>query len=243
MTEFGIANIIAREAPTIAQYSFDAVLEQSFSLEVEVPSYPVESGAKISDHRIVQPARYTLKGVISNTPLKVGVFDFAGGLVSNLSDNPVIGAAAGMSAGFLGAIANQGGDGTRASAAVENLINILEGAEPFTVTAADVTLQNMVCTKFSRTMTPENENGLVFELELQEYISLDRLSQEGQVSHKQQKPAAKECGVWGKLKEKGTAAMKEVTGSVKSAVESVTSIASEGLDKLSELKTSLEPES
>lgn len=225
---FGLTNLISRTAPTIAEYSFDAVLEDSFVLEVDVPSYPVESGAQVSDHRIIKPARYSLKGVVSNTPLKVGVFDFAGGMVSNLADNPLVAQVAGMSAGFLGGIANgSDGDGTRASAAVETLVNILEGHEPFTVQAGDITLQNMICTKFTRTKNPENENGLVFEMELQEYITLERLDAAGQVSHKQQKAGTKEQGAFSALKEKGRAAVKEVEDSIKKAVDEVKSIFTE----------------
>lgn len=185
---FSPTNIMNRKSPQIAGYEFDAILEDEFALSVEIPSYPIESGASISDHRIINPARYTLRGVISNKPLKVSVFDFAGGLVSNLTDNPIVAAGAGMSAGALaGFLGNDGGEGTRVSAAVQTLIDILEGKEPFDVDTGDIQLKNMVVTSFSRKRDPENENAMIFELELQEFVTLDRLTQEGQPSHKQMK--------------------------------------------------------
>ena len=50
----------------------------------------------------------------------------------------------------------------------------------------------MVVTSFSRKRDPENENAMIFELELQEFVTLDRLTQEGQPSHKQMKDGSVE---------------------------------------------------
>lgn len=172
-------NIFARDDGGIANYTLDAVLEESLEMSVETPSYPIESGASVSDHRIIQPIKYQIRGVVSNTPLKVSVFDFAGGLVSNLTENPIVAAAAGISAGALA-----GQKENRAQAALAQFIQILEGEKPFDVVSGDISLKNMVITKITRTRNPENENALVFDLDLTEFISLDRLTSDGQPDHR-----------------------------------------------------------
>lgn len=167
-----IITLFSKRSPLLNGYSFDAVLEDSFEASIELTRYPVESGIQINDHRIVQPMKYYLTGIISNNELKPSLTDFAGGTLSNLIPGSGIAAAvAGMSAGYLA-----GNTETRASSALEALIQMMILGEPFDVDAVDVQLQNMVITKISRERNPENENSLIFVAELQELIQLDRLS-------------------------------------------------------------------
>lgn len=217
-----IVNLITRTPPVIANYQFDAVLEDTLEFSVDIPTYPIESGASISDHRIVNPCRYRLTGIVSNSPVmnpnslehlttiagSIGV-----GALSNLTNNPMVAAVAGLSIGFLA-----GSDGTRASAALERLVEILEGNAPFDIDAGDILLKNMCITQIRRTKNPENENGLVFELDLAEFITLDRLSTDGQPSHAQLKPNDKaQSGCvkavqegWKNLKEASTDAIEKL---------------------------------
>lgn len=167
----GIINIFTREAPTIAGYSFDAILEDTLEITVQVTTYPIESGLRVADGRILDPFKWSLTGAISNNPLKTQLTDFIGGALSNLTDNPLVATVAGMSAGFLA-----GSDETKASAALDFLIELTRYGEPFDINAGDILLKNMVITKLSRTKDAANEGGLVFVAELQEMITLDRIS-------------------------------------------------------------------
>lgn len=218
-----LLTIFTRKAPEICGYSFDAVLEDELDFSVTIPSYPVESGAEISDHRIINPCRYRIVGVVTNTPLKQDLMGFAGsmagGLISNITDNPVVAAVAGMSAGFLAST-----DGTRSSAALETLIEILEGARPFDVVAGDITLKNMLVTRLTRRKNTENEGGLEFVLELQEFISLDRLTAQGQPSHTQMSAGSVEQSACSSIIEKGVSAVKDVGNSIKEKISSVLDI-------------------
>lgn len=166
-----IVNLFTKQAPTIAGYSFDAVLEDTFEATVEVTSYPIESGVRISDHRILQPFKWSIVGAVSNNPLKVQLTDFLGGALSNLTNNPFVASIAGLSAGFLA-----GSDETRASTTLQFLILLMQQGDPFDIDAGDITLRNMVITRLSRTKDPSNENGLIFVAELQELITLERIS-------------------------------------------------------------------
>ena len=166
-----IVQLFTKQAPTIAGYSFDAVLEDTFEATVEVTTYPIESGVRVSDHRILQPFKWSLVGAVSNNPLKVQLTDFLGGALSNLTNNPLVASIAGLSAGFLA-----GSDETRASTTLQFLIVLMQSGDPFTIDAGDITLNNMVITRISRTKYPSNENGLIFIADLQELITLERIS-------------------------------------------------------------------
>lgn len=175
-----IINIFTKQAPTIAGYSFDAVLEDSLDASVEWTSYPVESGVNVNDHRIIQPVKYTLTGAVSNNPLSIQLTDFLTGGLSNLTNNPYVSTVAGLAAGFLA-----GSDETRSSTTLEFLINLMVAGEPFDVDATDIQLKNMVITRIGRTKDNSNETGLIFVAELQELITLDRIPQSGQPTQKQ----------------------------------------------------------
>lgn len=166
-----VISLFFKKSPEINGYQFDATLEDTFEASVELTRYPVESGARVNDHRIINPVTYYLVGAISNNPLKPMLTDFIGGGLSNLAGgNPYVATVAGMSAGFL-----SGSDNTRASSTLEFLLELMATGIPFDIDAVDIQLTNMLITRLSRTRDPENEGGLIFIAEMQELINLDRL--------------------------------------------------------------------
>ncbi len=206
---------------SIANYSVDAVLEETLDMSADVTTYPIESGANVADHRIIQPIRYKIKGVVSNNPIKVSVTDFAGGLVSNLVSNPVVAAAAGLGAGYLSGMVN-GSNSTRAQTALKTFVEILEGEKSFDVVGGDITLKNMVITNISRTRVPENENALVFDLDLQEMVTLDRLDNSGQPDHSYLRSGDPSQAGCAKDVSKGTTTLTDSSASASSEVATMT---------------------
>lgn len=207
-----ILTLLTKKPPVIAGYTFDAVLEDELQFEAEIPTYPIENGATVSDHRIIRPARYRITVVISNTPVTQSLGGFvgsmAGGLVSNLTSNPLIAAVAGISAGFLAS-----SSGTRASAALEHLVAVLEGAAPFDLECGDISLKNMLITKITRSRNSENENAMVAVLEISEFISLDRLKQDGgQPSHTDLNPKDLAAASLSSTVNKGVQTAKDMAG-------------------------------
>lgn len=168
-----ILSILTRQSPSIAGYQFDAVLEDTFEASVELTRYPVESGVKVADHRIIGPMKYYMVGAISNNPLKIidvgGLI--AGGLSNALAGNPLASTAVGLSASFLA-----GTSFTRASSTLQFLMELMVAGMPFDVDAVDIQLKDMVLTRLSRDRDPENENGLIFVAEMQELVQLSRLT-------------------------------------------------------------------
>jgi hypothetical protein len=209
-------NIFTRQAPTIAGYSFDAVLEDTFEATVTITSVPIESGVRISDHRILNPFKWTMTGAISNNPVKVQLTDFLGGAISNLTSNPIVSTVAGLSAGFL-----SGSDETRASTTLEFLIWLMQSADPFDIDAGDILLKNMAITRLSRTKEPRNEGGLEFVAELQEVISLDRIAQSTECALPQLREGDPSQSALSRAIKRGQAIAKEANDTVASAVNDV----------------------
>lgn len=175
-----VISLLFKQSPTLAGYQFDATLEDTFEASVELTRYPVESGAKVNDHRIINPSVYYLTGMVSNNPLKPIPTDFVGAGSNLARDNPLVATAAGLFAGWL-----SGNDATRASSTLQFLIDLMVAGLPFDVDAVDIQLRGMVITRLSRTRDPSNENGLVFVAELQELITLDRLPEINQPGQNQ----------------------------------------------------------
>lgn len=211
-----IINLFTKQAPTLAGYSFDAVLEDNFEASVEWTSYPVETGVNVNDHRIIQPVTWTLTGAVSNNPLQVQLTDFLAGGLSNLTNNPYVATVAGLAAGFL-----SGSNETRSSTTLEFLINLMVAGEPFDVDAGDIQLKSMVINRIGRVKDPSNEQALIFVAELQELITLDRIPQSGEPSQAMLRdgdPA--KSGIAG-LVRKGRVLAKEASSAVNNAANSV----------------------
>lgn len=211
-----IINIFTRQAPTIAGYSFDAVLEDTFEATVTLTSIPIESGVRISDHRILNPFKWTMTGAISNNPVKVQLTDFLGGALSNLTDNPIVSTIAGLSAGWLA-----GSDETRASTTLDFLITLMQAADPFDIDAGDILLRNMAITRLSRTKEPRNEGGLEFVVELQEVIDLDRIQRDIQCTQNQLRNGDPTKSALARTINRGQVIAKEATESVSQAVNGI----------------------
>lgn len=211
-----IINVFTKQAPTLAGYSFDAVLEDSLDASVEWTTYPVESGVNVNDHRIIQPIKWSLTGAISNNPLQTQITDFLGGALSNLTNNPYVATIAGLSAGFLA-----GSNETRASSTLLFLIDLMVSGDPFDVDAGDIQLKNMVISRIGRVKDPSNEQGLIFVADLQELITIDRLATLGQPRQSQLRDGdVAKSGLAGVV-QKGQQLTKDATTAVSNAANEV----------------------
>jgi len=166
-----LLGIATREPPTLGiedgtLVEFDAIIEDVLEAEVTYTTYPIEIGAKAADHAIIEPVKWQIVGAVSNNPITVSAMDFAGGLVSNLTDSGAASAALGYASGIPGAIG--GGEQTRSQEALAFLFALMRERKPFDVNAGDIELSNMVISKISRTKNAENEQGLIFIAELTE---------------------------------------------------------------------------
>jgi len=65
---------VALDGVGIGQISIDATVQQEHKLASEVSDNPVEDGSNIVDHVNLLPFQLTLNGVITDSPIKFGVF-------------------------------------------------------------------------------------------------------------------------------------------------------------------------
>lgn len=211
-----ISLFTAKGGPTFGALSFEAVFEDNLELSVDVTNYAIESGARVADHRIVNPIKYGLRAAVSNTPLAASATDFITGGLSNLTNNPYVNAATGLLAGFL-----TGSDEGRAGATLETLVKLMTAGDPFTVNCGDITLQNMVITRITRPRTPANENGLEFTAELQELITLDRIWINGQPTQSILFSGDKSSTSISGVISKGEKALRDVGSAINTSVSNV----------------------
>lgn len=194
-------NIFTSKSPTLGGYELDAVLEDTLDLEVEITGYGIELGARVSDHRIIKPRKWSIVAAVSNNPIDMGVTDFAGGVASNFDESGTLAAFAGLSAGYLA-----GSNETRASSTLAKLIDLMELGDPFTVDAGDITLTNMVINKLSRMKDPSTEGGLVFTADLVEYQTLSTAISRNQPNSSQLNPDDPSASAISSTKDLGTVA-------------------------------------
>lgn len=145
-------------------YEFDAVLQDTLEMTAETTEYVIEIGARPSDHRIINPYKWSLVVVVSNTPLQPSLTDF---IESLLGGSALASTVAGLTSSFLA-----GSNHARSSAALEFLVTLLISGEPIDIDGGDFQLYNMVVNRVRRMKDPSNENALVAEVELQEFPSL-----------------------------------------------------------------------
>lgn len=218
-----IVNFFMKKDPQLAGFSFDAVLSESYTVEAVITEYPIESGARVNDHRALKPITYTLTGAISNNPLRPTLANPLAGLpgaITNYSNDSMVAAVAGLSVGYLA-----GSDNTRASSAYETLLALYNQTAPFDVEAGLITLKNMVITRIEvPERVPENENTLIFVATLREFISVDRLNAVGQPSlNTLQKGSIAEGGL-APYVDRGVQTPKDVSTSEKNTLKSFLSI-------------------
>lgn len=178
-----IITLLTKQSPKLAGLTFDAVLEDTYKGTVDYTGYTIENGSKVTDFGIIRPLTWKMTGLISNNPISPSVTDFAVGALSNLIQGVPSSLIAGLSAGFLA-----GTNSSRASSALTTLIAIMLAKIPFDVDAVDIQLNNMVITELIRVRNPVNENGLIFQADLQELPTLDTIASTGQPNNNQLPP-------------------------------------------------------
>lgn len=211
-----IVNIFTKSAPTLAGMEFDAVLEDTLDVTATITDYTIEIGARVGDHRIINPIKWTLTGAVSNTPIGPTPTDFLGGVVSELGGGGVLATLAGLSSGYLA-----GTDQTRASSTIDILMQIMSQSEPFDIDAGDVQLTNMVITRMTRTKDASNEGGLIFTCELQELPTLSTVLSKQQPKQDQLRDGDPAKTGVAALINKGEVAVKEAEQKVNAAVSEV----------------------
>lgn len=166
----GILTLFSRKAPSIGGIQFDATIETATSKSVTLTQYPVEFGANVNNHRIKNPDRHLMTGMISNTKLGFDLND-VGYLGAGLIGSAVGGVAGGLIGG-ISAYLLAGSEETRAQAAWEALTQLLTSGEPFDIDDGHAMLYGMVLVSLDKRHNPVNEDALEFVAELRQLVTV-----------------------------------------------------------------------
>ncbi|EEZ5359951.1 hypothetical protein DDM49_004866 [Escherichia coli] len=108
--------------------AFDSVDDVNVRRSADVTSYPVENGATVSDHVQIKNNKFSLKGRITETPIK---------------SDP-------------GLLKSAGVNGNRRSLAIDYLNQIMDSRQPFLLVTENKTFENVVLTGIEYTEASES---------------------------------------------------------------------------------------
>lgn len=131
----------------IGGYTFDAVLTEEHTSELEVTDSPVETGESISDHAYMKPKKLKIVGGIGDAVL-----------------NPLT---------VLAGNDSYGGGQSRSITAFELLQKLQESREPFSVQTGMKLYKNMVITSLRVSQDKDTAKVGIFECDLREVIIVD----------------------------------------------------------------------
>jgi len=125
----------------VGDIAVDATMSESHTHEYEVTTNPVEGSAPITDHIIRQPRKFTITGVITNSPVDQGLgLDLREGLER------------------------------RAESAYDDLIALADACGVVTLETTLGTLQNMALSSIEVTRDPDTGDAIQFTLSCQEIV-------------------------------------------------------------------------
>lgn len=149
----GLAKIFTNEGNFIGNVELDIVMNESASASSRVTRNPVENGADINDHIIVEPMTFSVTGVVSNA--SSGVLDIAD-TAAQLFKNR-----------------------TNSQAAWDDLLKLQTDRIPFTLIQGLRSYDNVVITSLNESQDAGTSNALIFTATLTELILVDTISTTG----------------------------------------------------------------
>lgn len=155
-----VRQIFVRTQRTIGGIQLDAVINEGHENTVTITKSPVEGGADITDHAIVQPKKVNLRGVVSDSPLGVAAFGQLVDQVTRLFGTSTL------------------DNLTRTQQAYESFIQLMEAREPIEIVTGLRVYPAMLITKISTNQDKDtskivNLNIACEEIVLTESVTLD----------------------------------------------------------------------
>jgi len=145
-------NLFIRTEKSIGGIQLDAVLSESHTNEVSLTNNPVELGADITDHAIIQPKKVNVVAQVSDTPLGVAAFGQIVDLVT----------------GLFGSSTSE--NLTRSNAAYNAIIQLQEAREPIELQTRLKLYTNMVITNVRVTQDKNTSRIVRINMDLQEVL-------------------------------------------------------------------------
>lgn len=143
-------NLFIRTKKSIGGIELDAVISESHSNRVRVTKNPIELGADITDHAIIEPKSIRILAQVSDSPLGAAAL---GQIVDLIS-------------GLFGTSTTE--NITRSNAAYNAMVQLMEQREPIEVQTKLLLYSNMIITSLSVIQDKDSSNVTLMDITLEE---------------------------------------------------------------------------
>lgn len=140
-----IAQLFFRKGNFISTVELDIIIKESATSTVRITDNPVEYGANMNDHIIVEPMTFSTEGVVSN---------ISSNTIGQVTQLPTV--------------FNQ--DNTKAKEAWETLLELQVNRIPFTLVQGLKEYENIVILSLTENQEKNTANGLFFTASMKEFI-------------------------------------------------------------------------
>lgn len=148
-------NLFIRTQKSLGGITLDAVITEAHSSVVRLTNNPVEFGADITDHAVIEPKVLNINAVVSDTPLGVAAFgqivDLVTGLFGTATDGNI----------------------TRSNAAYNALVQLQEQREPIDVQTKLKLYTNMMITSIDTNQDKDSSRIVDMFISLKEVLIVE----------------------------------------------------------------------
>lgn len=145
-------NLFIRSKKSIGGIELDAVISETHNNQVRLTKNPVEFGADISDHAIIEPKRVSIVAQVSDTPLGAAAIGQIIDLVS----------------GLFGTSTSQ--NLTRSNIAYNAIVQLMEQREPIQIQTKLTLYTDMIITSLSVTQDKDTSRVVLMNISLEEVL-------------------------------------------------------------------------
>jgi len=149
-----LQRLFIRTKRSIGGLTVDGTISEAHSTSVAITKNPVEFGADISDHAIVQPAKVTIQGIVTDTPL------------FTLTPAGVVAAIQSIGSTFIS-------NSSPSSVGYARLLQMQLDAEPITIQTKLVTYTQMIITNLRVLQDKKTNNVVKFTLDAENIIIVE----------------------------------------------------------------------
>jgi len=190
----------------------DAWIRESTVRSARVTTNPIENGLTISDHVILEPMRFEMEGVVTDTPIGAGAVTALYNTGVNIYESLSSGSIPDIVSGVVGSSEAQ--SNTRSNSAYLELVVMLKAKELLVVQTSLERISNLVMTSITVDKDKTTANALFFKATFVEALIV-KVSKEG-IEKENVKESANPFGVC--TFESGGVAFTEIVNSADTAV-------------------------
>ena len=145
-------NLFIRTKKTLGGIQLDAVIRETHNDEISLTRNPVELGANISDHAIVEPKKLNIIAEVTDTPL----------------GSAVLGEIVDLTTGLFGTSTST--NITRSNAAYNAMVKLAEAREPIDVQTKLKLYSNMIITRINTSQDANSSRIVNMIIDLEEIL-------------------------------------------------------------------------